>query len=293
MAYTFREFQQSEAAKKPHFLVIGHPISHSLSPVMHQSALDYYGINARYLALDLAPNEVASFIAWCNKEEFSGCNITIPYKELFMDVVDAVDPFAQHVGVINTIVKKERRLTGYNTDVFGFSEPLKPFLEKLESDKAIVFGTGGASKAVKTALEELGFEEIVFVSRNTSGKQIKSDSAIIHLADYSQWQGYADDAGLLVNTTPLGMYPDIEKSPVDESDVPLLEGKVCYDLVYNPMETTFLKQSSGHGGIPVNGLDMLIYQGSRAFELWTGKPFPISLIREKLIQYFRSDDQTD
>jgi shikimate dehydrogenase len=207
-----------------------------------------------------------------------------------LEVADEIDSFARHVGVINTIVKDGHRLKGYNTDVYGFSEPLKPFLDKIEFPKAIVFGTGGASKAVKVALEETGFEEIVFVTRNTSGKQIESNSAIITLADYNQWQAHAGESGLIVNTTPLGMHPDTQKSPVSITDAPLLNGKICYDLVYNPLETAFLKLASTHGGQPINGLDMLIYQGSRSFELWTGKPFPVQTIRKKLTDYFLGDD---
>ncbi len=288
--FTLPEFRQSEKSKEEHYLVIGHPISHSLSPIMHQTALNHYGKHTRYFALDLSPDDVNSFIAWCSRDEFLGCNITIPYKELFMEVVDEVDPFAKHVGVINTIVKDEGRLVGYNTDVYGFSEPLKPFLESAESLSAIVFGTGGSSKAVKKALEETGFEKIVFVSRNASDKVIKSDSAEIYLVDYNQWQAYAEDAALIVNTTPLGMHPNIEQSPLSADDGPLLNGKICYDLVYNPKETTFLKLVQKHGGKPVYGLEMLIYQGSRAFELWTGKPFPVEKVRNTLTTYFGLND---
>jgi len=289
MAYTFREFRKSPHAVKPHYLVIGHPVSHSLSPLMHQTALDYYGINAHYFAVDLEPDEVNDFIAWCNRDEFKGCNITIPYKETFLEVVDEIDSYAEMIGVINTIVKSGNQLLGYNTDAFGFLMGLEPWSDELDLTRAIIFGTGGSSRAVKTALLETGFEELVFVSRRASNKQTEQGLPEFRIVNYEQWPSYAEEASLIVNTTPLGMHPRVNDMPIHENEATLLRDKICYDLVYNPSETRFLKTAKANGAITINGLHMLIYQGSKSFELWTGKSFPVKIIIEKLEDYFKSN----
>ncbi len=288
MIYSFKDFKTSAIKKKPLYAVVGHPISHSLSPIMHQTALDHYGIDADYIALDLPQTSLHEFIPWCNHDNFLGCNITIPYKEAFNEIVDEIDSFAKDVGVINTLVKKDYRLIGYNTDVFGFLEPLKPYLHQLDYTRAIIFGTGGASKAVKTALDSEGFEELIFVSRRPNQRTINSRHAEIRVVDYNQWQSFADDAELFINTTPVGMYPKSNETFLRMGEAELFENKICYDLIYNPIETEFLKQSKNYGAETINGLDMLIYQGSKSFEYWTGHTFPVDEIRSKLINQLKS-----
>lgn len=275
--------------KYPLYAVVGHPVSHSLSPTMHQKALDYYGIDAKYIALDLPQTKLREFIPWCNHDNFLGCNITIPHKEAFNDIVDEIEPFAQRVGVVNTLVKKNYRLIGYNTDVYGFLEPLKPYQDNIEYSRAIIFGTGGASKAVKIGLESEGFEELIFVSRRPNQKNIHSEQSELKILDYNQWQSYADEASLFVNTTPVGMYPKLDRTFLRNGEAELFKEKICYDLIYNPLETLFLKQAREHGAVTINGLDMLIHQGSKSFELWTGNTFPIEEIRDELMNQLQTD----
>ena len=283
MIYSFSEFKKSQKTNKPHFFVVGNPIGHSLSPEMHQAALDFHGIYAEYHAINLAHTEILDFIAWLNREEFLGCNITIPYKNQFIDVVDHIDDYGREAGVINTIAKSDYNLIGHNTDIYGFSSPLKQYTDHIEGGRAIVFGTGGASKAVNIGLEELGVEEIIFVSRTPEKSTLSSDHAWIKTVSYNQWQSYAEEACLIVNTTPLGMSPNLGHSPISDLDVNLLENKICYDLIYNPLKTKFLLQAEKHGAEIIDGLDMLIMQGNRSFEIWTGKSFPIDGIKELLI----------
>ena len=288
MAYTLAEFKQSDNSKRPHYFVIGHPIGHSLSPLMHQIALNHYQIDATYIALNLHPAELSSFAAWCNRDEFLGCNITIPFKNEMLHLVDEIDPSAINIGAINTIAKKNGKLTGYNTDVYGFLKPLDTYLDTLELNRAVIFGTGGSSKAVKKGLEEIGFTELVFVTTKPAGKIITSEFSTIFVSDYSQWTAFALDASLIVNTTPLGMPPHTGQSPVEWKDATYLRDKICYDLVYNPPETEFLKQSMKNNAVGINGLDMLIFQGSRSFKIWTGKSFPVKKIRKKLKDHIYS-----
>lgn len=285
MVVSFEDFKISELPDNKLYAVVGHPINHSLSPLMHQTALDHFEIDAKYIAVDLPQHQLHEFIPWCNHDHFLGCNITIPHKQVFNDIVDEIDPFAKQVGVVNTLVKRDYKLIGYNTDVYGFLEPLKPHLSKTNYSRAVIFGTGGASKAVKIGLESEGFEELVFVSRKPHRRNIHSEKAAVQVVDYNQWQPFAEEADLIVNTTPVGMYPNSNKTFLRTEEAALFEGKICYDLVYNPLETKFLEFAGKYGASIINGLDMLIYQGSKSFELWTGSSFPINKIRQKLIDH--------
>ena len=290
MAFTFKEFKSKEISSLPHYLVIGHPISHSLSPLMHQTAIDYHDLNAKYYAIDLHTGDIPDFVSWLNRDAFLGCNITIPYKKLFFDVVDRQDSIASNLGVVNTIARSGSELVGYNTDVYGFLQPLGQWRAQLEGTTAIIFGTGGASKAVMTGLMTAGISRILFVSRNVKNHSIPEyagDSDVdIQYIDYSQWSAYIGDVSILVNATPLGMYPGTEKSPVSEGDLHLLKGKICYDLVYNPLNTTFLTYADRAGGHIIQGHHMLIHQGDQSFNIWTGKSFPLELIYKKIENYF-------
>ncbi|MEX0646593.1 MAG: shikimate dehydrogenase [Balneolaceae bacterium] len=287
MAFLFQDFKTSRHADTPHYLVVGHPVHHSLSPVMHRIAIEHHKLQTDYFAVDVRPDQISEFASWCNKEAFLGCNITIPHKQEFMNLVDQVDPVAQQMGVINTIVKEPGRLTGYNTDAYGFRRPLEMYGERIEGGRVVIFGTGGASRAVAFALTRMGIEEIIFVSRNPhKNKQPENTQVFTEFVDYNQWQEYAAETILFVNTTPVGMSPGIKETFLRDGENVLLKEKICYDLVYNPLQTEFLRQAEMAGAICLSGLDMLIYQGSKSFNLWTGKDFPVEKIRQALQNYF-------
>ncbi|MGM0506601.1 MAG: shikimate dehydrogenase family protein, partial [Bacteroidota bacterium] len=234
---SFSRFVESEEAKKPHYLVIGQPIGHSLSPLMHNEALRYYGMDAVYHAVELFPDDLPAFASWMNRESFLGCNITIPYKRQFLDWVDRLDETARAVGAMNTLVRESDGWVGYNTDVDGFRDPLTPYHEDIAGERAILFGTGGASLAVLHALGQLDIEEIIQVSR-TPGL-MRSDGVTI--CGYENWTAYAEEAVLLINATPLGMAPMENRSPVREQEQELMQNRICYDLIYNHRETLFLR----------------------------------------------------
>lgn len=281
----FKEFTESDLAKKPHFLLFGHPVGHSLSPVMHNIALKEHQIDAVYVAADLLPGELSSAFAWLNRPMFRGCNITIPYKNDFFTAVDRLMPGAEEIEAINTVIKSDdNAIIGANTDPYGFMKPLEEYADDLEGGTAILFGTGGASKAVVYALSEAGIEQIVLVSRSPQKVHARQNGAELTVTDYNGWQGYADEAGLIINSTPLGMASYAERSPVRDDEYNLFSGKICYDLVYNPAETPFLKGAAEAGATIINGLDMLIHQGNRSFKMWTGKEFPVNKIKDELIK---------
>lgn len=276
------EFKRSPESEKPHYLLFGHPVEHSWSPLMHNKALQYYEMEATYHAVDLQNSELAELAAFLNKDTFLGANITIPYKQVIADYVDHIDQKADKIGAINTIVKNNYSIEGYNTDYEGFLSPLKDSENDLIGSNAIIFGTGGASKAIVVALVEMGIEELFLVSRTPGRISSFGDFEQVKIISYHEWTSVVDEALLIVNATPLGMHPNIDRSPVRDSEIQFLEGRICYDIVYNPTETKFLKQAKQTETTTISGLEMLIQQGSRSFELWTGHSFPTEIIRSTL-----------
>lgn len=287
-SHLFEDFKTSKYSSLPHYLVVGHPISHSLSPAMHNIALRHHSIDAHYLAVDLPPESLTDFISWVNNDHFLGCNITIPWKKQLLNLPDQLSPEVEAVGAMNTISKIENGniTTGDNTDIYGFTVPLQEHEEFLDRGRAIVFGTGGSSLAVQYALREMDYEEIILVSRSPGSAAALSGSLFTKIVDYSQWQSFADEAELFINTTPLGMGDKQDFSPVNKVDSDLLAGKICYDLIYNPLRTKFLSIAEAAGAESINGLNMLIHQGSRSFEIWTGHTFPVEKVKTELMKYF-------
>ncbi|MFU8811337.1 MAG: shikimate dehydrogenase [Balneolaceae bacterium] len=286
MIFSFNAYVEA-FPESDHLLVVGHPIAHSLSPAMHSAAIAHHGLPLAYHALDLHPAQIASFLPLLNRDGLKGCNITIPHKQTMAEVVDELDDVAAELGVINTIVKDETtgKLVGYNTDVAGFLAPLRDLADELAGERAIVFGTGGAARAVVAGLRQLGAEHIVLVSRQPQTVILHEKSDLhVDIVDYSQWAAYADECALIVNTTPLGMAPNTDQSPVETREAHVLEDKIVYDLVYNPLETSLLRLAREHDAVPISGLEMLIHQGSRSFELWTGHSFPVNKVRSTLLK---------
>ena len=192
-----------------------------------------------------------------NTEHLKGLNVTIPYKEEVIPFIDKLSKKAKKIGAVNTIkITKKGKLKGYNTDYFGFLKSLKPLLQP-HHKKALILGTGGASKGVAFALEELGIE-YKFVSRKASENAI--DYSQINAETFQEYQ-------IIINSTPIGTSPNIEACP----DIPyelFTDQHIAYDLIYNPAETQFLKNAKERGAQIKNGLDMLIFQAEKAWEIW-------------------------
>ncbi|MGK7368988.1 MAG: shikimate dehydrogenase [Candidatus Halalkalibacterium sp. M3_1C_030] len=276
------EFRKSNLSDSPHFLLFGNPVSHSLSPLMHNTAAAYYGIETEYHAIRLEQTELTILAAHLNEDLFKGANITIPYKQLLMDYMDRLDDTASEIGAINTIVREQYSPVGYNTDSYGFAVPLEAYEDELYESRVIVFGTGGATRAIVHALKAMGVSEIVLISRNPAGITEYQEDDAIRVEGYDSWTAFTDETSLIVNATPIGMSPKTGEAPIREEEKEVLSGKICYDIVYNPVKTRFLAMAEEAGARTIGGLEMLMHQGSRSFELWTGKPFPIDEVRKKL-----------
>jgi len=239
--------------------LIGYPLTHSFSPAYFQKKFADEGVDAVY---DLYPlndiNEVAALLR--NVKELRGLNVTIPYKEKVMPFLDEVDAVAATVGAVNCIDIHDGKTRGYNTDVIGFRESLQPLLLPHHTH-ALILGTGGASKAVKYVLGQMGIA-YKMVSRNKEEGQLTyKDITEDTIAEYT----------LIINTTPLGMSPEIDALPPLPYNV-LTPHHLLYDLIYNPAETQFLAQGKRHGAITQNGLEMLQLQADAAWGIWNYSP---------------------
>lgn len=291
MPLTFSDFKKSTEGKRDHYLLFGHPVAHSLSPLIHQYALDICGLEATYTAVDLQPDEIPAAIAWIHgNHHFKGANVTIPYKQILIDAVDDAGEDVSETGALNTLKREENGvIKAINTDIQGFLKPLEPYLDEVTEAPVVLFGTGGAARAVFYALKQIGVQEVVMVSRNPGraehawGKALDDPELQLTLTGMHDWVAYAGDSFLIVNATPAGMKHFPADLPVPESSLrSVLEtggSKLLYDLVYTPYYTPLLIAGQENGSIILHGLDMFIHQAAASFEFWTGVQFPLEPCR--------------
>lgn len=284
------DFLDSEHTESPHLLLVGKPVTNSLSPLMHNTAAEFYKMRLRYYAVKVEPEELDRLAYHFTNKNFRGANVTIPHKEALTKYVDELVPVAKRVGALNTIMNTPTHVVGFNTDVFGFILPIKPYQLQLWNKKAIVFGTGGAARAIVQGLNDMGISEIIMVSRQKQAYHSFNSRVPLTIVSYNEWQQHAAESKLIVNATPLGMTPHTESSPVKEHEASLLSGKICYDIVYKPLKTKFLRMAEEVESIPVSGLNMLIYQASESFGIWTGRTFPIPQVKKVVYEYLGLTD---
>jgi len=237
--------------------LIGHPLTHSFSKKFFTEKFEKEQlIDCQYDLFDIPSiNELSIILK--NNPDLRGLNVTIPYKEKVMEFLDEIDEEAKKIGAVNTIKIENNKLIGFNTDYFGFKQSLKPFLE-ISQERALILGTGGASKAVYHALTSLNIN-CLFVSRNP-----KNENEI----SYEDVNEYViRNHQIIVNTTPVGTFPNINEKPaIDYTQI--TDKHLLYDLVYNPTETQFLKEGKQKRAITLNGLQMLQLQAEKAWEIW-------------------------
>lgn len=266
--------------------IIGNPVSHSFSPQMHNYISEKLGLNYVYTALKVEKSGFDSAIEGIRSMGFAGVNITAPYKIRACEKMDVLSEKAKKFGSVNTCVNRNGVLYGYNTDAEGFYRSLQR--EKIEvKDRDILFvGAGGVTGPVMMYFAEMGAGSISIINRTESKAQ--------KLAEYTRTQcGYDVMVGIdkkrydvVINTTTVGMYPDIDKSPV--SDIFFIdENTAVADMIYNPEKTAFLKMAENKGAKTVNGLGMLIYQGIVAYELFTGVKLSDSIYDEIIKNVFK------
>ena len=270
--------------------VIGRPVEHSLSPVMHNAAIAHLGVNFVYLPFPIAPNALAAAIAGFEAIELQGFNITIPHKQAIMPMLTEISEAAQAVGAVNTVWRAETGWSGCNTDVTGFLAPLKSLSRDWTQTVALILGNGGAARAVVAGCSQLGFAAIWVVGRNQAKLQAFQQSWLASplqpkLAVYP-WDQLPDllpQAGLVVNTTPIGMHPNTDASPLNPDLIANMPtAAIAYDLIYTPNPTHFLRHAAAHGATSIDGLEMLVQQGAAALEIWLRQPAPVEIMRQSL-----------
>lgn len=260
------------------FGIIGSPLGHSLSKVMHENAMKFLKIEGTYDILETKSEDLISRIKYLKTNGYNGFNVTIPHKIPMALFLSNVDETANLVGSVNTVViNEDKTLTGYNTDVYGFLEPLQDI--SLEGEKAVILGTGGASRAVACGLYLKGVNKIDIYTRNVinaadsiNSLREKFQNVEINLLQYEVMSDLSDSS-IIVNTTPLGMKGFRQGiSPLDEEIIKKLpDNTIIYDIVYNPIKTELISRAMKYKKRYVMGLDMLVYQGAKAFEIWTGQ----------------------
>lgn len=251
--------------------VIGWPISHSRSPLIHNYWLKLYGIAGEYLRLPVEPAGLERFIADLPNSEFAGCNVTIPHKERAFQLIAPADETTRRLGVVNTIYRQEGILLGTSTDGEGFIANLLASAAqlKLRNAKAVIFGAGGAAMAIAGALLDQGMSEIVVANRTFDRSQELREKfgSAIKPASWDTRNDVLAECALLVNATALGMKG---QPPLDINLGQLPLSSVVTDIVYTPLQTPLLTKAAARGNWTVNGLGMLLHQAVRGFELWFG-----------------------
>ncbi len=274
--------------------VIGHPVEHSLSPVMHNAALANLGLNYVYLPFPIKPEDLESAIKGFAAIGVVGFNITIPHKQAIIPLLSEISPLATAVSAVNTVIRKDEQWIGTNTDVEGFLAPLQTTYQRDWSNTvALILGNGGAARAVVAGCSQLGCKSIYVVGRNPDKledfRNSWANSGFAKNLSVCPWDEIPElisQASLLVNTTPVGMHPNINQSPLNAEEIQLLPpGSIAYDLIYIPSPTKFLQQAQRQGAIAIDGLSMLVHQGAAALKMWLGvDEVPVEVMQEALIQ---------
>lgn len=273
--------------------VIGHPIAHSLSPVMHNAAIAQLGVDYVYLPFAIAPEQLTTAIAGFSAIGLRGFNVTIPHKQAILPLLDQISEVAQAIGAVNTVCRTAQGWYGTNTDAEGFLAPLKALDRDWSESTAVILGNGGAARAVVAGCAQLGCAQIQVIGRNLEKLQdFRTSWQNTPLIDRLSVQAWSElptllpTADLVVNTTPIGMHPHHDASPLTDADWQQLPSSaIAYDLIYTPRPTLFLQQAAGQGLRTLDGLEMLVQQGAAALTLWLQQPAPVDMMRQALLDH--------
>lgn len=263
------------------FAVIGHPLTQSLSAVMHNAMIKELGIEGSYELLDTESEDLVNRVKFLKSRDYTGFNVTIPHKVPITLFLDEFDKLADLAGCANTVkILPDKSMCGYNTDIYGFQKAIPQDIQSnIKGEQVTILGTGGAARAAAIALCQCGVSKIEFFARNIINAKTMVDFLRNNFTSVNfelrQIQSLRDlsDSKMLVNSTPIGMRGKaMGTSPIEEDILKTLpQDASVYDIVYNPMKTELLKQAQRNGYKTISGVDMFVHQGAKAFEIWTGK----------------------
>jgi shikimate dehydrogenase len=268
------------------FAVLGDPIGHSMSPLMHNDLFAHYNIDAAYLPFQVKPNDLKTAVKGLKSLGVGGFNVTVPHKSAIIPFLDSVDELAMSIGAVNTVVNQDGMLVGYNTDGPGFIKGLEGSVPSLSEQRILIIGAGGAARAIYFTLAkdtplavdianrtvETALQLVEDCPFSISSKAISLDEANKSLDNYD----------LIIQTTMIGMYPKVLEQPVELLN--LKKQVLVCDIIYNPLNTQFLQEAKAKGARIQNGIDMFVYQGALAFEKWTGIFPDIQRMRENVLK---------
>ncbi|MBA2869817.1 shikimate dehydrogenase [Anoxybacillus calidus] len=269
------------------FGLIGCPVHHSMSPLMHNDAFTQTGIDAYYHAFHVEKEHLKDAVQGMKALGIAGFNVTIPHKTAIIPFLDEIDEIALQIGAVNTVVNENGRLIGYNTDGEGFVRALCEELNiELSGKRILLIGAGGAARGIYFSLANSKAACIDLCNRtvNKAEELINERTISVLSRAYSihEAQHLLGNYDIIINTTSVGMYPNVEEIPLSLAN--LKKGTVVSDIIYNPLETLLLKEAKRCGAITQNGLGMFVYQGALAFEKWTGIFPDINRMKQIVIQ---------
>lgn len=260
--------------------LLGDPVEHTLSPLIHNTIAEMMGMNVCYVPFRVSSQHLAGAVQGAFSLNILGLNVTVPHKQAVMDCVTELDPLAEKIGAVNTLVRKEEGYAGYNTDAYGFIRELAHEEIPIKGECAVILGAGGASRAVVYALAEEGIGRMYLLNRRKEKAEAVCDGVnksygkelMIPMA-MEAYRDIPEKEVLAVQCTSVGLFPDCEKCVITD-DAFYRKVYAGVDLIYKPLETMFMKLVRKNGGNAYNGLKMLLYQGVAAFELFTGEKVP-------------------
>lgn len=278
--------------------VIGDPIEHTMSPVMHNTTFQEMDLDYVYVPCHVRPEDLEKAIMGMRALNIRGLNVTIPHKVNVIPLLDKLDGMAEKIGAVNTIVNDEGVLTGYNTDGQGFLMALQEKGIEPQGKNFLIMGAGGASRAISLTLADAGAGRLIILNRAE-----ELDWAYELVVKINQLYNIDAKAGelkrqylknalsgmdILVNTTSVGMKPNENNTPVDAD---LLESRlVVFDIVYNPLQTRLIREANAAGAKTISGIDMLAWQGALAYEIWTGQKAPVEPMRKEAIRQLEGNE---
>lgn len=275
--------------------IIGEPIEHTMSPMMHNAAFDSMGLDYVYIPFRVSREDLGRAVHGMRSLNVIGMNVTLPHKIAVIPFLDEIDPLAQKIGAVNTITNEDGILTGYNTDATGFLRAL--IAEKIEpkGKNICILGAGGAARAIAFILADRGANLTILNRHHDSAKKL-SDRILQHFRrkvvalelNRENMKTFVKEVDILVNTTSVGMSPGVGETPVPLTL--LRRESVIFDIIYNPLKTRLLSEGEKRGAKIISGVEMLVWQGVAAFELWTGEKAPVKTMREAAVEALKNDE---
>jgi shikimate dehydrogenase len=268
------------------YAVIGHPIGHSLSPLMHNAAFNEMKLDAYYHAFDVPSNHLGDAVKGMKALGIRGFNVTIPHKVAIMKYLDEIDDYANAIGAVNTVKNIDGKLKGYNTDGLGYTRGLAALVEHLNKKRVLVIGAGGAARGIALSLVECGIKSLTITNRTIEkAEEILSKCKTLTKLDVmelSDAEASVTDFDVIINTTSVGLSPNTKDIPLKLDH--LREGTYVSDIIYNPFYTKWLLLAQQKGAVIQNGIPMFVNQGALAFEIWTGSMPNINVMENTVIE---------